>query len=71
MSTKPRDYRGIAAWHAGSSMGYYIKNLQEEAANEGAPLTAIYRQGDGEWATMEDVINTDAVRRCCLWLLNN
>lgn len=47
----PSDYKHIAAW--GSIMGsrpYYIANEQRQAAQEGAPLDAVFRDGQTkEW----------------------
>lgn len=52
---KPSDYKHIRAW--GEMMGsfeYYIKNQQEQAATDNAPLTAIYKRGD-KWSTFDEV----------------
>lgn len=52
---QPKDYRHIRAW--GLMMGsfeYYIKEQQEKAFADGAPLDAIYKRG-GTWALYSEV----------------
>jgi hypothetical protein len=44
------------------SQGYYIQQEQERAARDGAPLNAIYKQGEA-WVTTFDCINFDLARR--------
>ena len=59
MKRKPEEYRHIAAW--GRLLGsfvYYVEGQQRQAAEEGAPLDAIYRDhATREWRTMRDVTN--------------
>lgn len=46
---EPKDYKHIKAW--GKMMGsfpYYIKEQQAKAAQENAPLDAIYKSHDAE-----------------------
>lgn len=53
---KPSDYRAIRVWHASTgSFSYYWKHLQELAAEEGAPLNAIYKTSGGTWITTNDL----------------
>ena len=50
-------YRCIGIW--GRNLGSfpcYIKNEQRIAAEQGAPLTAIYSR-DGVWSTVEEIEN--------------
>jgi|TARA_R110002074_G_scaffold144049_3_gene291475 hypothetical protein len=50
-------YRCIGIW--GRNLGSfpsYIKNEQRIAAEQGAPLTAIYAR-DGVWSTVEEIEN--------------
>jgi len=54
----PSAYRCIAIW--GRNMGSfasYTANEQHKAAEQGAPLTAVYERNGGGWATLEDVEN--------------
>jgi hypothetical protein len=52
------DYKCIAIWgRITGSYGYYIKEQQALAAKDNAPLTAIYKRENGEWATAEQVKN--------------
>lgn len=54
---KPSDYKAIRAWgkYLGS-MGYYIEQVQEQAAAKNAPLDAIYlRIGPAQWVTVRDL----------------
>lgn len=51
---EPKDYKHI--WAHGKVMGsydYYILARQEEAAEAGAPLNAVYER-DGHWFTVDD-----------------
>jgi hypothetical protein len=54
---EPWKYRAIAAWgHSLGSQQYYIEAQQAQAAREGAPVDAIYKDyGTGEWRTMRDL----------------
>lgn len=54
---KPKDYIGIAVWHRRSgSFQYYIDERQAEAADEGAPADAIYRNHDTrKWVCVSDL----------------
>jgi hypothetical protein len=50
-------YRCIGIW--GRNLGSfpcYIKNEQRKAAEQGAPLTAIYER-NGVWSTVEEIEN--------------
>jgi len=54
---EPHEYLHIRAW--GKMMGsyeYYISTQQALAANEHAPLTAIYER-NGHWHTFESIVN--------------
>ena len=54
---QPKEYRHIRAW--GRMMGsfeYYIRNQQNEASDDNAPLDAVYKKGDG-WHVYSDVTN--------------
>jgi hypothetical protein len=60
--TKPADYVWIARW--GNRLGSYIpyvESQQEKAAQEDAPLTAIF-ESSGVWMTVEDITNEDTLR---------
>lgn len=58
MRYQPHEYTCIAAWGRQSgSFDYYIKAQQEKAAKEEAPITAIYRQSDGQWSVAGDIMN--------------
>lgn len=51
----PKDYKHIRAW--GKFMGsyeYYIQNQQNEAADDQAPLDAIYKRGE-KWTLYSEV----------------
>jgi hypothetical protein len=53
--TKPSDYLAIAVW--GKRMGsfiYYIRDQQERALREGAPIDALYER-DGQWSCVSDL----------------
>ena len=57
-ATKPSDYIWIARWgQLMASMPYYIQNEQLKAFVQNAPLTAIYRDGDGIWHVAERIEN--------------
>lgn len=50
---KPEDYKHIRAWGVMlSSYEYYIRQEQERAAADKAPITAVY-EGDKGWVTIE------------------
>jgi len=54
---KPNEYKWIARWgRFMGSMSYYIQAQQEQAAEDNAPLGAIYKRGD-KWSTIEEVEN--------------
>ena len=60
----PSDYKHIAAWGAlMGSVDSYIKAEQFRAWQEGAPLNAIYREGNTfpnnttKWHTADTIIN--------------
>ncbi len=56
----PTAYKCIAIW--GRNLGSdtsYIRNEQRLAAEQGAPLTAIYQSQDHVWALAGDIENTD------------
>ena len=56
---KPKDYKWIQRWgDFMHSFQYYIDHQQEEAAEDNAPLGAIYKRRDG-WHTIEEVENED------------
>jgi hypothetical protein len=58
-SHKPSEYLYILAW--GKMLGSnssYIKMLQEDAAEDNAPLDAIYK-ADGRWKTFDGVTNEE------------
>ncbi len=53
----PKDYKHIRAW--GEYMGsfeYYIKQQQEKAAEDNAPIDAIYER-EGRWFRFSEVVN--------------
>lgn len=59
---KPQDYKHIAAW--GRMMGsyaYFIKDQQNQAAEDNAPVDAIYKRGD-IWHRFADVTNWETRR---------
>lgn len=60
---QPNDYRHIRAWHhLTGSQAYYWKNLQRQAAEENAPLTACFRNpGNEDWTTIEQVKNKEFI----------
>jgi hypothetical protein len=61
---KPNDYRYIRAWgQMMSSHEYYIKQQQELAAEEGAPLDAIFKDGSDVWHTFSQVTITTTIDR--------
>lgn len=54
----PHEYKHIAAW--GKLLGskqYYINAEQRAAAEQNAPLTAIYKH-NGRWITIDDCVVT-------------
>ena len=53
---KPTDYIHIMIW--GKQLGsfaYYWLQQQEDAANDRAPLNAIYKEANGTWVTVDDI----------------
>jgi hypothetical protein len=71
---KPSSYRHVAAWgQMMNSAGYYIKEKQEEAAQDDAPLDAIYKlhgedtkNGKLRWILFSEVTNPDT-----RWVMGN
>lgn len=54
--TKASDYKHIRAW--GALMGsfeYYIRNEQDKAALDNAPVDAVYQSSNGVWIRHTDV----------------
>jgi len=52
---KPSEYKAIELW--GKQLGsyqYYIKDQQEQALMDHAPLDALYER-DGKWTTVRDL----------------
>ena len=59
--TKSSDYKHIALW--GTMMGSfpeYISGQQDEAAEDNAPLDAIYKR-EGKWEVFSEVTNADTL----------
>jgi hypothetical protein len=62
--TKPSDYKHIAAWgkYLGSDK-WFIEDEQRKAAEQGAPINAIYAKSGpggvptGEWSTADTIAN--------------
>lgn len=55
---EPREYRHIKAWGLMMhSFPYFIKNQQNEAADDDAPLNAIYKRD--RWITFDEVENEE------------
>ena len=56
---KPEEYKWIQRWgEMLNSFPYYIRNQQQEASDDSAPLSATYKR-DGKWHTIEEVQNED------------
>lgn len=54
--SKPEDYLAIRVWHERTgSFEYYIKRMQEKAAQEDAPLDALYFSDEDGWVRMQDL----------------
>jgi hypothetical protein len=55
---KPSDYQMIRQWgtHHGSN-NYYIMDQQYAAAEDDAPLNAIYKDTTGVWLTTDNITN--------------
>lgn len=54
--SKPEDYQAIEVWHRRTgSFQYYIDRMQRKAAEENAPLNAIYFRDDQGWVTTDDL----------------
>ena len=52
---KPSDYKAIALWGKETgSYDYYIKDEQDRAASDNAPLDATYKR-DGTWRCVSDL----------------
>ncbi len=64
MGHQPHEYRLIALWHA-SSYAYYVMDLQRQAAQDGAPLDAVYwdDKGSGRWVTGSEIKEATARAR--------
>lgn len=57
---QPQSYKAIEVWgHRLGSYMFYIHDQQRRAAEENAPLTAIYKHQDGSWVTIADITNLD------------
>lgn len=53
---KPTDYTAIRLWGlALRSYDYYIERVQAEAAEENAPLNAIYKDSEEKWVCVSDL----------------
>lgn len=53
----PQDYKYIAVWgKMMQSYSPYIKQQQIQAANEGAPLSSIYKDDKRGWQTYDDCV---------------
>jgi len=53
---KPEDYKAIGLWGAFMhSFSYYVEFQQILAAENDAPLDAIYKSSAGEWRTIRDL----------------
>lgn len=54
----PADYKHLRAWGwiTGERPGN-IELEQQRAANEGAPITALYKDHNGQWVTVEQTNN--------------
>ena len=58
----PDDYIWIARWgDFQHSFAFYVREQQILAAQQAAPLTAIYKRASGEWATIEKVTNPETL----------
>lgn len=56
MKYVPIMYTAIECWGKRlGSFGFYIHGQQRTAAEEDAPLTAIYKRYDGHWVTIADI----------------
>ncbi len=52
----PGQYKHIAAWgDFQHSKGYFIRDEQERAAADRAPVDAIYKDGRGTWIRFADL----------------
>lgn len=57
---KPEEYHGIQAWGRQlGSFAHYRRVQQELAAEEGAPLDAIYKGVEGRWHTVDEIVSPD------------
>lgn len=60
MKYVPMMYTAIECWGQRlGSFNYYIHDQQHAAAEEDAPLTAIYKHQDGHWVTIADIRGED------------
>jgi hypothetical protein len=63
MTYQPNQYKAIALWHR-TSYQYYIADVQNQAAKENAPLTAVFKNSStGEWECVEDINNSAERKR--------
>lgn len=52
----PNQYRAMKLWLENSgSYPYYVKQEQERASEEGAPLDALYKNHEGKWICVSDL----------------
>ena len=60
----PQHYKMVMFWgHSLGSYQYYIRQEMERACQENAPLDAIYRRENGEWARWCEIKNTELKNR--------
>ena len=61
-SVMSRDYIWIRKWgQLVGSEGYYVNGQIEQAKLDKAPATAIYKQPDGTWVTVEDALRAGLI----------
>ena len=66
-----RDYTMVWAWGTLlHSERWYVAQQVEQAREDGAPQDAVYRRGNGTWATTDDVVNEDTRERLGLGKAN-
>lgn len=55
---QPTHYKGVEAWcrYTRSAKGWVFEQMTL-AAEENAPVSAVYRRGKNDWATLEEVRN--------------
>jgi len=52
----PNQYKAMKLWLENSgSYPYYVKQEQERASEEGAPLDALYKSHEGLWISLSDL----------------